>query len=183
MNLNPSKLWSALVATTAVCAAMPVLVAMKPQGRAEYDYALSRQKLETIGRALQLYRQEYGIKPVEDRRDFSDAGLPFYLIQLAHPNRSHPIPKDTFLMPYDVGKNYASSFVQLYRVPGQPEFDVRSPLFAERGEKLAIFVDLNMNGEAEVTGKAPSKALVLRLDGTVDLVEVNKFGTHALLDK
>ena len=33
-------------------------------------------KLGRIGRALQLYRAEYGVLPVDQRKDYSDAGLP-----------------------------------------------------------------------------------------------------------
>jgi hypothetical protein len=183
MKLTPNKLWSALIATAAVCATMPVLAAMKPQGQAEYDYATSRAKLERIGQALQLYRQEHGVKAVELRQNFSDAGLPFHLRQLAHPNRTHPIPLDNFFLPWDQAEGMASSFIQLYRPTGEPGAQQYAHLFAARGEKLPILADLHMNGEAELTGKAPGKALILRLDGTVDLVTTDTYGTHQLRDK
>ena len=182
MNLNSNKAWSALVAATAVSASLPFVVAMT-RSQPEYDYALSRHKLETIGRALQLYRQEYGIKPISERRDYSDAGLPFHLRQLAHPNRTHPIPVDSFFLPWDQAEGMASSFIQLYRPTGEPGAQQYAHLFASRGEKLPIFADLHMNGEAELTGKVPSKALILRLDGTVELVTTETYGTHQLREK
>jgi hypothetical protein len=143
-----------------------------------YDYEASIAKLRRIGQALQLYREEWGVKPVAERRTYSDAGLPPSLAVLyspAYSSKPWHIEKDYFKVaapqkPFDKS---AMHFVPLYLTE---EFQRRgySERYVEalrgRGEMLPVFADLNANSVAEYAGDRNLRAVVLRLNGAVEVV-------------
>ena len=57
-------------------------------------------KLHRIGRALQLYRAEYGVLPVDQRIDYADAGLPPTLsVLVKDPGKAWYVPLEDFQVP------------------------------------------------------------------------------------
>jgi hypothetical protein len=135
-----------------------------------YDYEASIAKLRRIGQALQLYREEWGVKPVAERRTYSDAGLPpFMLNLLTSPYR----PEEGFeifrvAQPNSFSRSVGTHLYQVYIPPQMPDTaPTPADVFVRRGESLPVLVDLNMNAKQE-PGRL--KAIVLRLDGTVEVV-------------
>lgn len=141
----------------------------------EYDYATAKAKLLQIGRALQLYRAEQTVKPVAERRTFRDCGLPATLVDLCRSGHEWSLPADksTFKVATPLFKTAVINFHQMYwesdyvvqRVGAMTQF------YAVRGERLPVLADFNMNSPDDYRDpENPIKALILRLDGTVDLV-------------
>lgn len=141
----------------------------------------SLQRLQRIGNALQIYRTEYGFKPVGERESYVDAGLPpsysvlgfsghawsledgMEAFKVAQPNWLHQ------------GQGWLH-FSQMYW--GPEEYSVGgnlAPIFKGRGEKMPILADFNVESRSEMRDpKLLHKAAVLRLDGTVDVILYEK---------
>lgn len=152
-----------------------------------YPYQDSRRKLEAIGRALQIYRAEQIVKAPEYRVDFRDAGLPHSVLVLLREGQPWTVEggQDTLLVlfPNRVTDGLKSQFTKLYWPVEQYEkWGDLEPYFKERGEKLPILADLNMNSvEDMVKPNAVLKALILRLNGEVQIVEFPVQDRMALL--
>ncbi|MEW5882713.1 MAG: hypothetical protein AB1725_00625 [Armatimonadota bacterium] len=170
--------WRALLVGTVVAVAAAGITAFRNQNQG-YDYEASIAKLRRIGQALQLYRQEWGVKPMEERRTYSDAGLPPSLAVLYSPaygSKPWHIEKGYFKVaapqkPFDKA---AMHFVPLFLTEefqrrGYPERYVEA--LRGRGEMLPVFADLNANSVAEYAGNRNLRAVVLRLNGAVEVVE------------
>ncbi len=151
-----------------------------------YDYESSISKLRRIGQALQLYREEWGVKPVGERENLSDAGLPPYgLYALMQPGKPWSLPKDAFLL------DQPHAGFELLHLPVHfmvmfPSFNGDAPpsLLRERGEQLPIVADISMNSSEDLLRQPEDlEALVLRLDGSVELVRWNKRVRFDLLRK
>ncbi len=158
------------------------------RGSSDYDYARSRENLERIGAALQLYRAEYGFLPPEQRTNRVDAGLPFVLTRFAErPGKPWSLPPDysTFHAPgvppsartdgrlMDYGCWYLS-YERLRAL--DPRID---GIWARRGEELPILIDYRPSTVYRASiPNGPFEVLVMRLNGRVDLVSWN--GLHGL---
>ncbi|HWP31841.1 MAG TPA: hypothetical protein VNK96_09010 [Fimbriimonadales bacterium] len=170
--------------------AVPVLFligfAMRPSisegSQGGYDINESIAKLKAIGKALQIYRAEYGYLPVEQRKNYSDAGLPPFLSDaLMDSGFAWSVPKDTFYLshPNDMHQGKCLSFTQLY-VDSMEDYessyeykkygDLRE-LYAKRGEALPILMDFNMLSGKEMAEMTKFPVLILRLNGEVEQVE------------
>jgi hypothetical protein len=150
----------------------------------EYDPTESIAKLTEIGRALQIYRQEYGVKPVSVRRSFSDAGLPPNIFVLAHAGhkwslatgyQSFKLSNAVYLRSLD------SSFLLTYRKYEEPDATLNS-FFSSRGERLPILLDMNPTPRVE-HAQGRITAYALRLDGTVELIAFDRHEPFAALSK
>lgn len=166
-----------------------LLVAVMLAGQANaYDYDTARVKLLQIGRALQLYRAEQTVKPVAERKTFKDCGLPDSLTRLCRPGHSWSLPSDrsTFRVPTPLFRGQDTNFNKMYwDAPAIIDrFGSMSHFYALRGERLPILADFNMNSADDFRNDGtPIKALILRLDGTVDLVTFRSGHDLELLEK
>lgn len=129
------------------------------------------EKLQTIGRALQLYREAYPPKPVSERRTFADAGLPRYLTALCEKDRPYTIPTETFFLTQPRTPSNFISFSLMY----WPESSYRklgdiSEFYASRGEKLPVLVDFNCMSHEDFASHEPGRVIVLRLNGEVEWI-------------
>lgn len=130
------------------------------------------ERLRTIGRALQLYREAYPPKPVSERRTFADAGLPRYLTTLCEKDRPYTIPFETFFLTQPrTSPPKMGSFSLMY----WPESSYRklgdiSDFYASRGEKLPVLVDFNRMSAEDFASHEPGRVLVLRLNGEVEWI-------------
>ena len=170
-----------VLATGGVLAWMNARSAAPAARQDPYDYETSIAKLKKIGQALQIYRAEYGFKPVAERKTYSDAGLPPSILVLAKAGRIWSLPEGiaTFTLPdarYDQGNPI--SFSSLYWGPeGNSEMFDLSAAYAERGERMPILADFH---PAMVAGRGAEvvPAILLRLDGTVEITQYNRKVPH-----
>jgi hypothetical protein len=151
-----------------------------------YDYQASIAKLRRIGQALQLYREEWGVKPVDERETISDTGLPpFGLYALTQPGNPWSLPEEAFLLDQPhVG--FEMLHLPVHFMVMFPSFNGDAPrsLLRERGEQLPIVADISMNSSQDMLRHPEDlEALVLRLDGSVELVRWNKRVRFDLLTK
>lgn len=164
--MTGAAVWRGVAGTTPTSPALP-------EGPCElvpgYSESESRQKLEAIGRALQIYRQDYGLKPVAERKTLADAGLPPYLTVLAQPGHSWSLPDgmETFSISHpryscDLDRHCPHFIVTAWG------FDV-SKLLPVRGEDLVIGGDANFLDPANYY-QPTWQHMALRLNGTVDIV-------------
>ncbi len=155
-----------------------------------YDYEASISKLRRIGQALQLYREEWGVKPVAERRTYSDAGLPPTIaLPAVLEGYAWSYPGGSELLrvaqPNGVFANMNVHFMQLYG-PADREEAEKAAYYRLRGERLPIVADLNMNRGSDLAKNRASrdlKAIVLRLDGSVDVVTFDNVGAWPLLER
>ncbi len=149
------------------------------RGSSDYDYARSRENLERIGAALQLYREAYGFLPRSERNNRADAGLPFVLTRLAErPGNPWSLPSDysTFHapgIPAETRRGRLSDYECWYLSYERLRLkDTRfEGIWSRRGEELPVLIDSNGVRLAQQSGgSGPYQALVLRLGGRVDLV-------------
>lgn len=143
-----------------------------PQDSDTYDIELASSKLRQIGQALQVYRQEYGVKPVDERRRYWDAGLPPSMLVLAEPGHAWSLPDgiSTFRMPkIRYGNPAFMTFAFTYNMQHAniPEVD---SFLASRGEAVPILIDENVTPRAQFFAGETSIALALRLNGQVDII-------------
>ena len=164
-----------VLATGGVLAWMNARSEAPAAGQDPYDYETSIAKLKKIGQALQIYRAEYGFKPVAERKTYSDAGLPYALDVLAEPGHAWSLPegRSTFTLPGALYGDSWLNFGHLYWTPAGNSFlfDL-APNLARRGESLPILADFNPGMRLEGRADAPrmQPAVVLRLDGSVEVV-------------
>ncbi len=144
-----------------------------------YDYEASISKLRRIGQALQLYREEWGVKPVAERRTYSDAGLPpsfTVLSSSAYSDKPWHLDKSVFRVasPQKPWDKSAMHFSPLY-LPEMAQrvgyADRYAQALQSRGEMLPVLADLNGNSVAEYAANRDLRAVVLRLNGSVEVVE------------
>ncbi|MGE0000753.1 MAG: hypothetical protein AB7T05_01595 [Fimbriimonadaceae bacterium] len=140
------------------------------QVRQYSDPAEVRAKLERIGRALVLYRQDYPAKPVGEWRSFYDAGLPPVMpIQLSVPGHEWTVQKaDFFYEPHVPGADFASDFAMVYLNPTHMSAD---DWLASGPRQIILFDPLHPGTDPGRNVGKTRRTLVLRWDGTVEEVE------------
>jgi len=163
-----------VLATGGVLAWMNARSAAPAAGQDPYDYETSIAKLKKVGQALQIYRAEYGFKPVAERKTYSDAGLPPSMSVLAWAGHSWSLPGglDEFRVPNpsDAMPGPGSHFTEMYWKPSESLGDM-TPYFASRGEDLPIMMDVNMNRARDLMDRSRQlPAVILRLSGKVDRI-------------
>ncbi|MBS1721549.1 MAG: hypothetical protein JSS66_00920 [Armatimonadetes bacterium] len=162
----------------AVCLILVAVTAGFIQDGQQYNPDESRAKLLSIGRALQLYRQEYGyLENVAERKTYSDAGLPPYMAVLIQPGHRWSTPngiKDfqiSFPDTPDRAPNTSHFFITYW--PKELDEGMNGSMekyYALRGEKLIVLGDSN-GTPTGMKASGVAKVMALRLDGTVDVVE------------
>lgn len=140
--------------------------------RPDYDPTESRAKLEAIGRALQIYRQEHGVKPVEERLTMADAGMPQDIFVLAQPGHVWSLPdgEATFKLsgvkiPHLGRSDFMMSYLNGW-ARGQRGEDYRA-LLPTRGEQLLVMYDSHRSVDSGLN-PPDRRVIVLRLDGSVE---------------
>ncbi|KAA0225684.1 MAG: hypothetical protein AKCLJLPJ_02439 [Fimbriimonadales bacterium] len=173
-----TAVWWCLLGSLAASAAFAIISRSRVKG---YDVEESVAKLREIGRALALYRLQYPPKPVDQRRTYSDAGLPPHILTLLEPG--HPWSVQDGLRTFQVsrpngvwvteGSHYEMVYPSSYDKPS--EHGSFAPLYSERGERLPVLFDGNMNDPVRIY-EAPENldVLILRLDGTVEPASWNR---------
>ncbi len=152
-----------------------------------YDYEASISKLRRIGQALQLYREEWGVKPVAERTHASDAGLPPNIEVLSsNPNAPWYVPRETFRVasPNEFSARSEIHFQQTYwGTELEKQLGPMAEFLTARGERLPILVDINSASAAEFVGtrKDGINYVVLRLDGSVEVVRHRRQTKHDIL--
>jgi hypothetical protein len=181
-------LWRALVAIciASVCAAGAVAFIRAD----DYDLQASIAKLRRIGAALQIYRSEFGVIPVEKRSSPADAGLPPYIELLGkQPDRPWSTPNgindfriSSPVWPWTNMWAGGSHFNRLYNLDDAP---IYLSFYRTRGEMLPVLADLNINRAAGSFSTGDQlRAVILRLNGTVDVVSFTNGNIQlALLNK
>jgi len=151
-----------------VLAAKP---APAPRQERQYsDPVEVRAKLERIGRALVLYRQDYPAKPVGEWRNFYDAGLPPVMpLQLSIPGHDWTVSKDDFFFePHVPGGEFGSDFAMLYLNPTHMDEDD----WLASGPRQIIMLDpLHPGSDPKGRKGGSRRTMVLRWDGTVEELE------------
>lgn len=145
-----------------------------PKGQNDSQETLD--KLARIGRALQIYRQEFGVLPASQRADYIDAGLPFSLSVLgSDPSKAWYVDPANFSVPNPAVPG-PYSFRELYyrkEAYGTRLLPPMGEIYKERGESLPVL---------EVTDWVPNEVWlqdtdvtlpVLRLDGSVVMITRN----------
>jgi hypothetical protein len=150
-----------------------------PSSQQGYDYELSMAKLRRIGQALQIYRAHFGFLPPEQRQDFSDAGLPWLLkAALCEPGKPWTVEgrESAFELPLsrlDPSRG-KGQFMQVYKSAGMRGEAETAYLYRERGERLPVLADIEMNDTGTWIRAALQdetvEAIVLRLDGSVERI-------------
>ncbi|MGE0000755.1 MAG: hypothetical protein AB7F50_03185 [Fimbriimonadaceae bacterium] len=136
------------------------------QERQYSDPAEVRAKLERIGRALVLYRQDYPAKPVQEWRNYQDAGLPFTLRTLLQPGRPWSLGYDDIHFDPPVligGQRVGTEFGLAYRSPNRPW----SELWQANTTRQIVLTDPDMG---YLRRDRSTAVLVLRWDGSVEEV-------------
>lgn len=156
------------------------VVLVLTSGPAEYDYAISKHKLEVIGKAIQLYRSELPTVPLSKVKTIYDVGLPPLAAILAKPGHRWSLIEGISGLQLSKREKFLHgnvlSFNQLYWTPAvEKKFGL--PNIVERlhtrGERLPILADMNA-GQFESYGLRPKVPIVvLRLNGIVEVVEVD----------
>jgi len=168
----PLSIAGFLLSGSALCAALH-------GSSQDYTFDGSVAKLTKIGKALQLYRQESGIKPVGEWESPADAGLPPLMTILTRPGHPWSVSPETFKLPSAAPPHpqRKSDFAQIFLPPGV-ELDADSPYrdfgrtMRSRGEKLPTMGDFYLGNLPKYKDLYPRQfVLVLRLDGTVEVVE------------
>jgi hypothetical protein len=138
---------------------------------AQYDPAESASKLRRIGHALRLYREEFVPVPVAQRRSPEDASIPWPNV-LAQPGHPWSLdPSDLKLS--SVGHESTTSFSSFVFPLWNPELDLNK-LLPETGERQVYAVDFRFFPESR-RDEPVWQALVLRVDGTVEVLEYPRF--------
>jgi hypothetical protein len=154
-----------------------------------YDADASRAKLERIHRALSLYRQEHGVKPVAEWRTMADAGLPPHPFVLAfEQGRPWSLPMDTFEVEGSdqavTGKRPPTFFCYFLARPISKASADRHERFLHRGEELIYLVDDHLTPwKQQVGGDRRFDVLALRLNGTVEVVTMDGADPDGVLGK
>ena len=149
------------------------------QERQYSDPAEVRAKLERIGRALVLYRQDYPAKPVSEWRNYKDAGVPMVPTILLE--EGHPWTVSADDLHYDPpfilqGQRAGTEFVLFYfsQVAQDPANWKRN------GTRQILMFDPKAKGMFPPPGGPQTRrTLALRWDGTVDEVELESTGSPA----
>lgn len=145
------------------------------QTRPPYDMKESIAKLTQIGKSLQVYRKYHPAKPVAERKTYEDAGLPNRLTALAEPGHPWSLPDGlaTFHVsnPNEINvKNYVS-FSHMYWTPtASLHLPDMSAYYVSRGEKMPVLADDNPNSLVDMGPGRVQTALVLRLNGDVEVI-------------
>jgi hypothetical protein len=179
---NPFRRLKAAVAVLAVIVAVsaPVFALVARATGGDYDEARNRAQLEKIGRALQLYRAEYGFVEPARRRTYSDAGLPQLIAHLTLVNgKRWSLSMDDF-RPATFRSASPGTFSQMYWGPEwfQNLGDV-STLYRTRGEQMIVLMDVETDPSRWRSADGQREALVLRLNGMVEKI---RFSDNVFLD-
>jgi len=180
-------IWRSLLLACFVTSATALGVsAWRSQG-GEYDYDTAAEKLRRIGQALQLYREEYGVKPVVERKTPYDAGLPPNLKVLARvQGKRWSIPEGMSVFQSDqpnfLMQQIDNGYLHCVEYPHHPgSTHLPDNYWQIRGDRAPVLADINMN-DADAFNNNPTslRALILRLDGTVELVMYNRLVPHEI---
>jgi hypothetical protein len=151
-----------------------------------YSSAESRAKLVAIGRALQGYRLEHGVKPVAERRSFQDAGLPENPLVMAAPGAPWGLSGGVSAFRISAPRYVIDTRPNVAHFTF-PYLDTEdrfiSGLYATRGELFIVAIDDNYTAKAGRRERPFIEALVLRLNGDVDLVRYRPGDMQDLLSK
>lgn len=163
-----------LAGLTACFAFAGVVKSGIPKGKNDSQETLD--KLARIGRALQLYRQEYGSLPVNERVDYIDAGLPFSLSVLGtDPSKNWYVDPTNFQVPNpSVPGLY--TFRELYyrrEAYGTRLLPPMGDVYKRRGEQFPVLEATDWIPEEVWQQNADVTLPVLRLDGTVEMIKRN----------
>lgn len=146
-----------------------------------YDVESVRSKFEKIGRALALYREESGTRPVEQWTRWSDAGLPPEMLWLATVrDRAWSIPEGSTVFevenPTFPIKNKLTFHYPFNKRAFPDDNAVVDRILCERGLATPVLIDFNVSRRSDLTDttKVMLKALVLRLDGRIELIEYDR---------
>lgn len=162
---------AACVATAIAMPALPVLASLTSRP----DEEESRAKLLAIGRALQLYREEHPPLPVAQRRDYRDAGLPPDMVFLTVPGHKWSLPNGWADMQVsrplaemaDVNIHFRATY---WRPEDYDKMGDLSTLFRDRGERLIVLADPNIDRNFYNPDIRIRRVMVLRLNGTVEII-------------
>lgn len=182
MSNNRFRIVKSFVAFFALIVAIsaPVLALVARGSSGDYDEARNRAQLEKIGRALQMYRAEYGFVEPARRQTYSHAGLPPRIGQMAFITGKPWSLTLSDIKPATYRSPNPGTFSQMYWGPERyhVQGDVSS-LYRTRGERLIVMMDLETDPGLWKSADGIREALVLRLDGTVDKIQFNH---HVFLD-
>ncbi|MGE0000529.1 MAG: hypothetical protein AB7F50_07560 [Fimbriimonadaceae bacterium] len=152
-----------------------------------YDPAVSRAKLARIHQALCLYRQEYGVKAVSDWKSISAAGIPPHPLVLALEGHPWSLPVETFqiegsehLSPAGKPPLFGTNFLDR-TIVGQKRTETLLK-YLPRGEDLIYLWDSSYSPEAQLRQDSWN-VLVLRLNGTIEVVRAERTALDGLLGK
>lgn len=145
------------------------------------DFERESKPMREIEKALQVYRQNHGLKPVDRRSDLKDAGMP-----MAFLDQVLPVPKATWVLNTGVSgpraERYMFIYMQLFQMPPAE----LKRLLRSRGEDLPILLDLqsSWNAGRAIKGEPERESvLILRLGGKVDLVKMKPFDYKDLFER
>lgn len=156
----------------------------KAQGFPYSDPIESRAKLERIGQALVLYRQDFPAKPVSEWSSYRDAGMPFSLLKLTQPGRVWTIAAEDLKLEPGLGSVLGTApytdFAVLYR------FDSGGgeAYWRRNGTRQIVVMDTLHPGTGPENGLPHGwkRCLVLRWDGTVEEVEFRVSGRGGIAE-
>lgn len=133
---------------------------------------ITRFKLEQIGQALLLYREDYPAKPVSQWKTIADAGLPPSPLTLLRPGQPWSINQQD--LHYEPAQTNDPGLATSFGIPYVFTNFAREGYFQRNGKRQILFYDPYHPG-FKVDGKQ-RRTVVLRWDGTVEEVEFSVDG-------
>lgn len=146
-----------------------------------YNVTESKNKLITIGQSLSMYRNAHGFKPTSEWNLPTDAGLPENILDLAKPGHVWSLVggEEAFkLAGVIIPGMGAMDFQHAYPFKGLP-IGENSPyaslgaIMKAQGTRMPVLIDPHFGMQAKYSKEAKYTAMVLRMDGTVDVVSYN----------
>lgn len=168
----------AIILSLAMMSTLTVVALATPSRHAQYDMQAAKNRLKVISNAIQLYRQEYGYKPVEVRKCAADAGLPPSGLEIMDPNNNVDKPWHLALSqmqvphPVKLFDNAVNHYLLVWPVPDHA-IEGLDAMYRVRGEEMPIVADVNMNTSESISANGRIRALVLRLNGQIDEVTLD----------
>ena len=146
----------------------------------DYSESESKSKLERIGRALMLYRQEYCVAEESSWETPSDAGLPPVLTVLAEKGHNWSLPDGMASFRLE-GRRMsrlegdAIDFLHLYTLPGikgaEGTWIEKIPAYlSKRGVNFPVLSDPHLAMDPKFDHKEFAETLILRANGRVEKV-------------
>jgi hypothetical protein len=161
------------------------LTAIRPQStwpNAPYDDAEALARLQRVSRSLQLYRAEYGHKPVEDWRTPWDAGLPPSPVTLVTPGHAWTLPNGwRDLQPRDMGMEHFCNMIGLWPDPEDlakmkrhANWQDWETQLARFGTRLPIVADEQFGTQPNRSQPPMRDIRFVRWDGTIGTATVGE---------